>query len=197
MNALNIKNWLKKLAGVVGVGGVSALLGFPALAQYYPAASFFQPAAYTFQSEDECLIFSDTASIVDNLKGNECFQTLVSYLEQSGLPETLKQEETFTIFAPMDQAFETLPAATREKLSQPENLEKVLKYHLISGAITEDDIKRGEITTIEGSSIQITGVPIGNKIAARLNQATASDTVKASNGFIVLINQVLLPPDFE
>ena len=66
MNALKTKNWLKKLAGVVGVGGVSALLGFPVLAQYYPAASFFQPAAYTFQSYDPCFIFSDTANFEIN-----------------------------------------------------------------------------------------------------------------------------------
>ncbi len=190
MNALKTKNWLKKLAGVVGVAGVSALLGFPALAQYYPPASFFQPAAYTFQSEDEI-------DLVETLASLNQFQTLTSKLKEAGLTETLKQEKTFTIFAPRNEAFEALPPATREKLSQRENLEKVLKYHLIAGAITEDDIKRGEITTIEGSSIQITGIPVGNEIAPQLNEAIASDTIKASNGYVVLINQVLVPPDFE
>ena len=186
---------IKKLTSLMGLAGITTLISVSALAQYYPSPSFFQPSAYYYQSEDECLDFQETNNIVDNLKNNECFQILASYLEESGLSEThLKQRGEFTIFAPSDEAF----AKLSPELLQPENLKQILKYHLVSGVITDTDINRKAVATmLEHNSVQINGVPIGDTVGVQLNKALASDTIKTSNGFIVIIDQVLLPPNLE
>ncbi|MBF2020795.1 MAG: fasciclin domain-containing protein [Hydrococcus sp. C42_A2020_068] len=189
MKKMSEKSWLKKLSGFIGVAGVSTLLSFPVLAQYYyPPSSFFQPTANYYESEQE--------PIVDILLKSGEFKTFNAYLKETGIVETLKGEKMLTIFAPTNEAFEALPENVREKLSQPENLEKVLKYHLVAGLIAEEDIKRGEIATIEGHSVKITGVPIGDRVGVKLNEAMASDPLKANDGTIVPIDEVLLPPNF-
>ena len=193
------KSGLKNLSSLMAIAGISTLVSLPVLAQYYyPPSSFFQPTASNFQSEDPCFEALDVnQNIVYNLQVG-CFDTLVANLEKAGLPKTLEQQKTFTILAPSNEAFQKLPEDIREQLSKPENLEKVLKYHLVAGVIGNNEIKRGEITTVEGNTVKITGFLIDpNTVGTKLNEATANYTIKANNGYIVAIDKVLLPPDFQ
>ena len=190
-------NWFKKLSVYLGVTGVSLLAGLPVLARfYYPPSSFFQPIANYYQSGEPCFEnLDDKQNLVYNLK-NGCFEGLVEHLEKTSLPTTLAGQETFTILAPDDEAFGALTQDVREKLSQPENLEKVLKYHVIAGVISDEDIKRGEVKTVEGNTIKIAGSIENNQERAKLNEATVGYGIKTSNGYIISIDKVLLPPDF-
>lgn len=191
MNFVKPKKWLKTLSSLVGLVGISGAICLPIIARpyYYPPSSFFQPTANYFQSEDEL-------NLVEMLGTLDEFQTLTDKLKVAKLVESLKQEQPITFFAPTDKAFQALPSDIHKKLSQPENLEKVLKYHIFLGLVTEDDIKRGKITTLEGESIQISGTSINDKIVPLLNEAQASEAIKASNGVIVPINSVLIPSNW-
>lgn len=121
------------------------------------------------------------------------FVNLVAELEEAGLTETLKKGKFTTILAPTDAAFEALPDDVFAKFSEPENRIKVLQYHLISGEVTKEDVDKGEIKTVAGSSIAI-----ANKNGVvTLNDANAKHpSTLASNGVIIEIDKVLLPPDF-
>ncbi|NES83817.1 MAG: fasciclin domain-containing protein [Moorea sp. SIO2B7] len=190
MNTIKTKIWHKKLVGFVGVAGISALIGFPVLARpyYYPNPSFFQPTANYYQSED---------NLTDMLFGLEEFETFTSYLEKTDLAEIVGEKEFVTIFAPTNEAFEALPARIRKKLSEPENLKKVLKYHLVIGQINENDIKqrRAVPTMLERTSVEIAGIPNSN--GAMLNNAAVTEKpITANNGVILTLDQVLLPPGF-
>src|SRR4051812_14608612 len=62
------------------------------------------------------------------------FGTLASALAAAGLIQTLKGEGPFTVFAPTDDAFAKIPAATLCQLLHPENkdkLTKILTYHVL------------------------------------------------------------------
>ena len=75
-------------------------------------------------------------NIVENAVKSKAHTTLVAAVKAAGLVETLQGAGPFTVFAPVNDAFENLPAGTVETLLKPENkatLTKVLTYHVVSG----------------------------------------------------------------
>jgi len=154
---------------------------------YYPSASFFSPSASFFQSEDN----PSLSTVIEEDK----FATLNANLQATKLSDVINQEKNLTVLAPTEEAFAALSPELQEKLSQPGNLEKVLKYHLIMGEISEDDIKRREVSTLlKENSVAIGGVEGENKeVTAMFNDATASEPLFAENGTVIPIDKVLIP----
>jgi uncharacterized surface protein with fasciclin (FAS1) repeats len=75
-------------------------------------------------------------NIVENAVNSKDHTTLVAAVQVAGLVETLQTKGPFTVFAPVNDAFENLPAGTVETLLKPENkatLTKVLTYHVVAG----------------------------------------------------------------
>ena len=65
---------------------------------------------------------------------NPVLSTLVSAVKEAGLVDTLNGPGPFTIFAPTNDAFAALPAATRDKvLGDKDLLTQVLTYHVVAG----------------------------------------------------------------
>ncbi|BAZ67691.1 MAG: fasciclin domain-containing protein [Pelatocladus maniniholoensis HA4357-MV3] len=127
------------------------------------------------------------------------FTTLSSALKTAGLADTLKGKGPYTVFAPTDEAFAALPKETLNKLLQPQNREtltKILKYHVVSGELTSNQLKRGELKTLEERPVNIQINPSSNQIA--VNDASVTQpNIQASNGVIHAINEVLIPPDIN
>ncbi len=72
--------------------------------------------------------------LVDIAAGSKDHTTLVAALKAADLVGTLKGKGPFTIFAPVNAAFNKLPAGTVESLLKPENkaaLAKILTYHVV------------------------------------------------------------------
>jgi uncharacterized surface protein with fasciclin (FAS1) repeats len=132
-------------------------------------------------------------TIVDVAAEAGSFTTLIQALEAADLVKVLSGEGPFTVFAPTDEAFAALPQGTLEELLQPENREKltrILTYHVVPGKVLSSDLKEGEVTTVEGSSVKISlsdGVKVND---AKVTQAD----IEASNGVIHVIDKVILPP---
>jgi uncharacterized surface protein with fasciclin (FAS1) repeats len=75
-------------------------------------------------------------TIVENAVNSADHTTLVAAVKAAGLVDTLNSEGPFTVFAPVNSAFEALPAGTVDTLLKPENkdlLVKVLTAHVVSG----------------------------------------------------------------
>src|SRR5271166_262269 len=73
-----------------------------------------------------------TKNIIENAVNSADHTTLVAAVKAAGLVETLEGPGPFTVFAPMNEAFNKLPAGTVDTLLKPENkatLTKVLTYH--------------------------------------------------------------------
>jgi uncharacterized surface protein with fasciclin (FAS1) repeats len=139
---------------------------------------------------------SQQKNIVATAEANGSFKTLTKALKAAGLTETLKGEGPFTVFAPTDAAFAKLPKDALRDLLKPENKEvlvKILTYHVVPGQVLSADLKSGEVKSSEGGAINVkidptTGVMVND---AKVVQAD----VKASNGVIHVIDNVILPPD--
>ena len=100
----------------------------------------------------------------------------------------------FTVFAPTDDAFKSLPKGTVETLLKPENKQKlvnILKYHVVSGRVYANQAgEAGQATTLLGSAIETTVSADGLRINESL---VVNGDLETANGVIHVIDSVLLP----
>lgn len=145
--------------------------------------------------------------IIDNAVNSKDHTTLVAAVKAGGLVETLKTDGPFTVFAPVNDAFENLPAGTVETLLKAENkdmLVKVLTYHVVSGKYDFDAIAKlikdgngkAKLTTVSGGTL--TAMMNGNHNIQLMDEKgnviniTTYD-VYQSNGVIHVIDNVAMP----
>lgn len=146
-------------------------------------------------------------NIVENAVNSKDHTTLVAAVKAAGLVETLQGKGPFTVFAPVNDAFENLPAGTVDNLLKPENkatLVKVLTYHVVAGKWDFDAlaaaIKKGggkaELATVSGGKLWAMMNGPHNITIMDESGNTANITtydVYQSNGVIHVLDKVLLP----
>ena len=188
INSLILTNWLIKSSCVIALTGMITLITLPILSLANPLIGLFQPDTI---SQDKYRTVKN--NLVATLEEEGNFENLVAEIEIAGLTEKLEEEQFTTLLAFRDEAFDALPDDIYDKFSQPENRKKVLQYHLIPGKVTQEDLDRGKIVTVEGNTIAISS-DNGN---SKLNEANATfPSTLANNGVIIEIDRVLFPPDF-
>jgi len=145
-------------------------------------------------------------NIIENALNSADLTTLVAAVKAAGLVETLQGDGPFTVFAPVNDAFENLPVGTVETLLKPENkkmLQGVLTYHVIPGKLDFNDlskaIKKGggkaSLKTVNGE--RLTFMMNGERniqiLDSKGNRADISVyDVYQSNGVIHVIDAVLM-----
>ncbi len=120
--------------------------------------------------------------------------TLAQAVVSAGLQDVLTNAGPLTVFAPNNQAFEQLPEGTLEDLLKPENkakLAKIIKFHAAPGAYDANNI-RGVMGIGQATGDKVEVSKEGD--ATLVNGAKVLGTVKASNGYVHVIDKVLLPP---
>ncbi len=106
------------------------------------------------------------------------------------LVETLNNGE-FTVFAPTDDAFGKLDAATIESLKTDSDLlSGILTYHVVSGQADPSKVV-GEHTTVQGATLEVTGS--GDELMVN-DAAVVCGGIKTANATLYLIDTVLMPP---
>lgn len=145
--------------------------------------------------------------IIDNAVKSADHTTLVAAVKAAGLVETLKSAGPFTVFAPVNDAFENLPAGTVETLLKPENkdmLTKILTYHVVAGMMDYDAIAKAiksgngtaTLTTVSGGKLvaMMNGkhnIQLKDEAGNVINITTYD--VYQSNGVIHVTDKVALP----
>lgn len=131
------------------------------------------------------------------LTANSLFTELAGLVADAGLIETLRTPGPFTVFAPVDAAFAKIPVDTLHSVqADTKLLTTVLTYHVVAGAYTVADLLKiadttGTLDTVAGIPLTITregDQPLVNGFAI------AVADIKASNGVIHAMGDVLLPP---
>jgi uncharacterized surface protein with fasciclin (FAS1) repeats len=132
-------------------------------------------------------------TVVQIAVGSKDHSTLVTAVKTAGLVDVLSNVGPFTVFAPVNSAFDALPAGTVESLLKPENkaqLTNILEYHVYVGVIGPNLMRDGmSLNQVNGKNIKIT--KDGDKF--KVNNATIVASVEASNGIVHVIDGVLLP----
>ncbi len=144
--------------------------------------------------------------IVENLSNSKEHTKLMAAVRTAELTGTLQGEGPFTVFAPVDKAFEKLPKGMFETLSNPENkaaLAALLTYHVIPGKISAADfiaaIKKGggeaSYKTLEGEELRVRqdGRRLEIIDAKEDKSFVITSDVSQKNGIIHVIDAVLQP----
>jgi uncharacterized surface protein with fasciclin (FAS1) repeats len=145
-------------------------------------------------------------NIIENAANSKDHTTLIAAIKAADLVETLQGDGPFTVFAPVNKAFDKLPKGMAATLLRPENkatLIAVLTYHMIPGKISAADfvaaVKKGggEATykTVEGEVLTVR--QNGRRlevIDAKGDESfvTIADVIQ-KNGVIHVVDTVLLP----
>lgn len=132
--------------------------------------------------------------IVKVAVGSKDHTTLVAAIQAAGLVDALSNAGPFTVFAPTNAAFDKLPAGTVETLLKPENLSQlkvILQHHVTTSALELDYFEDGQsVSMVDGT--RETFHRKGNE--AFLGTAKILGSVRASNGWVHVVDGVLVPP---
>ncbi|MPY66255.1 fasciclin domain-containing protein [Deinococcus sp. SDU3-2] len=121
------------------------------------------------------------------------FSILAELVQAAGLAETLGGGE-FTLFAPTNDAFNAVPAATLTALrADPARLRQILLYHVVPGRVTATALAESpNLTTAAGTPVALTR-PSGST-GTRIGAATIQgEGIATSNGTVYIIDTVLIP----
>lgn len=129
-------------------------------------------------------------SIVDTVTAAGTFSTFFAGLKTAGLIEALSRKGPFTLFVPTDAAFRGLPPGAYDALlKDAAKLKAILKYHVVSGRFMAEDVRTGEVMTLQGSTFTASAAPDFRVNGSRVTQAD----IVATNGVIHAIDAVMVP----
>jgi uncharacterized surface protein with fasciclin (FAS1) repeats len=131
------------------------------------------------------------ADLVETAVNAGTFNTLIKAVEATELVEILKSPGPYTVFAPTDEAFNTLPEGTLDSLLQDiKKLKRIVLYHVAFGDVRAEDLMQiHEAETVEGSI-----VAIESSDGIKVNDANVLKTdILTDNGVIHVIDAVLIP----
>jgi uncharacterized surface protein with fasciclin (FAS1) repeats len=139
-----------------------------------------------------CATTQAPAPITETTQRTPQLSTLNKLINDAGLAETLRGDGPYTVFAPNDEAFKAVPAATLQALaSDKELLKSVLTFHVLPGKVSGADVKNGNAKTVQGGNVAL--AKSGSYITVEDAVVTQADVI-ASNGVVHVIDRVLMPP---
>jgi uncharacterized surface protein with fasciclin (FAS1) repeats len=131
--------------------------------------------------------------IISILSGDQRFSTLVTAIRASDMAGTLNGPGPFTVFAPTNDAFTSLPPGSADAfLGDPGGeLTEILLYHIVPGRLTIRDLSGVKsLTTLQGEKLKVEFV--NGTILIDEIEVIIPD-INASNGEIQGIRGLLIP----
>lgn len=133
-------------------------------------------------------------NIVELAQSTGVHNTLVKLVLAADLASVLSGPGPLTVFAPTDEAFAKLDPKLVAHLLDPKNkaeLQAILKHHVVSGSVAAADVMQlSGVRSLSGQRLPIDVVE-GSVMVGRA--AVAQADVRASNGIVHVIDQVLVP----
>ncbi|XP_077098807.1 periostin isoform X1 [Siphateles boraxobius] len=142
------------------------------------------------------LIKPPQMTIYELLLNDGRFKIFLSLMESAGLTDLLKQEGSYTLFAPIDASFGPLTEEDITLLKSDINaLRAILLYHFSNGVFINGGLEGGVtnlLKTIQGNNLQVQSV--NNSI--HVNSVEVPDfDLMASNGVVHVVRTILYPQD--
>uniref|UniRef100_A0A8C8K2M7 Periostin n=1 Tax=Oncorhynchus tshawytscha TaxID=74940 RepID=A0A8C8K2M7_ONCTS len=140
------------------------------------------------------LIKPAQTTIYQLLMSDGRFNIFLSLMESAGLTELLKQEGSYTVFAPTDEAFDGLTEQDITMLTSDVNiLRTILLYHFSNGVFINGGLEGGVtnlLKTIQGHNLQVLSV----NSSINVNSVDVPDIdLMATNGVIHVVKSILYP----
>ena len=123
--------------------------------------------------------------------GNPLLSTLVSAVKKAGLVDSLNSSSDITVFAPTNDAFKKIPAATLNKvLADKKTLTSILTYHVVAQKLTPADLA-GTHKTLQGDELTVSGS--GQSFMVNGKAMVICGNVQTANANVYIIDSVLMP----
>jgi len=183
-----MKKLFRILPLVVGVALFAACGGETQTTESAEAADHSGHAGQSAVPDDE-----SARNVVQVAVASADHSTLVAAVKAGGLVDVLSNVGPFTVFAPVNAAFDALPEGTVESLLKPENKSKlvdILEYHVYVGVIRPAIYNDG-MTLNQVNGKNVTLGKQGSEMT--VNGAKVLAQVECANGIVYVVDKVLLP----
>lgn len=137
---------------------------------------------------------NESKDIVQVLRSNSNYSTLINLLAQADLIATLEGKGPYTLFAPTNAAFAKLPPQVLQDLNKTENRDKlitIIKFHVISKNLPSNEIQTSTVKTLNGKDLDLRVQ--GAETIINGNARLVKQDIEASNGVIHVVDTVLIP----
>ena len=159
------------------------------------------PANETMEPQGQAAVEDNVseANALQVARSLDDFKTLVVAIEAAGVEDAVVNAGPLTIFAPLNSAFDKLPEGTVESLLQPENksqLAYILTNHVAPAnfpikQLTKEAAKGRKLYMASGKYLEVEDrdgdIYVGGTKILK--------TVSVSNGWIHVIDDVIVPAD--
>ena len=203
-------------AGSLGTGGIAAIVALTAAgcgssttsaappgsaATHHAMAEHSHAMAETARFGPDCGMVPATGMgsfhgmsmdpVVTAASNNPLLTSFAADVKTAGLTGDLNSMHAVTVFAPADSAFRKLPAAEMSMMHSTAELAKILKYHVVNGHVTPEELASGmELKTLEGSSLKASKM---GSVYEVNNADVICGNIRTANATIYVINKVLTP----
>lgn len=133
-----------------------------------------------------------TQLITENITSNMNLTTFASLIRKGEIVDVLAGTGPYTIFAPSNEAFESLPEGVLENLTDEENqqrLKELLNNHIVTGAITNAELLDATtLNTVGGERLTVT--KRGGNVMVNGAEVVEGGII-SDNGVIHVVDKVL------
>ncbi|MGB1252322.1 MAG: fasciclin domain-containing protein [Candidatus Promineifilaceae bacterium] len=136
-------------------------------------------------------------STFDVLINDARFGRFVEDVQLAGLESMLAWHGPFTVFAPTDAAYATLPSKTIERMEENyRNFQHFAMYHIVKGHIDLTTLQNsGQLATMLGENLTLTHANGVTTIDGRAR--VILQEIQTSNGIIYAVDAVLIPSNLR
>lgn len=132
---------------------------------------------------------------VQTIQAENDLKLFAQYLAETGVESQLEGTGPFTIFAPTDDAFATLPEGYADSLTQ-QQLTEIVSYHIVSSAIASGDVENDQaVETLSDDSLYVG--PSNGQVEVNQSATVTQADIEASNAFIHKVDNILLPDAYQ
>ncbi len=133
------------------------------------------------------------ADLLDTAERSGSFKNFLEAVRIAGLTRQLKSDGPYTVFMPTDLAFRQITEADWASLKKkPQELARILRYHMIRGRVKVTEVKPGPAGSIAGPTLELKSD--NGMVTVNGARVTESD-LQADNGIIHGVDSVLTPPE--
>ena len=146
---------------------------------------------------------SEDLSIAENIAATSDLSSLNDAISSAGLGETMAGVGPYTLFAPNNAAFGSLPGAAEMVEAGGPPLVNLISYHIVPGVVTDEDLRNAieqgdgsaELATMTGATLTVReqdGDLVISDGAGASSKVVGDDHAQV-NGMIHVIDGVLQP----
>lgn len=138
-----------------------------------------------------CATVEKPLSVADTIAKTPSLSTLNGLIVSAGLSADLQGPGPFTVFAPNNEAFKAVKAATMDDLAKhPAKLKNLLTYHVVPSLTLSKDVKNSTVKALNGDPLALSKA--GDFVTVESAAVVQADLI-ATNGAIHIVDTVMTP----